>query len=121
MAYFAKVEDNVVVNVIVAEKFFIDSGLVGDPNSWIETSLHTTSNVHYGDNGEPDGGIPLRGNYATVGCTYDPIHDVFYPQKIYNSWIINQTTWTWEAPISKPDDGKQYRWDEEIGNWIVYT
>ena len=120
MAYFAKIEDNKVVNVIVAEQYFIDSGTLGDPESWIETSIYTSANVHYGVDGQPDGGTPLRGNYAIVGCIYDAVHDVFYPPKMYNSWVINESTWTWEAPIAKPDDDKDYRWNDEINNWEFY-
>lgn len=82
MAHFAQVDENdVVIQVIVAEQEFIDSGLVGDPASWIQTSYNTRGGIHYGPDGEPDGGIALRGNYASIGGTYDRVNDVFLPLK----------------------------------------
>jgi hypothetical protein len=78
MSHFAQVDENdVVVQVIVAEQDFIDSGLVGDPASWIQTSYNTRNGIHYGPDGEPDGGIALRGNYASIGYKYDRVNDVF--------------------------------------------
>jgi hypothetical protein len=78
MSHFAQVDENdVVVQVIVAEQDFIDSGLVGDPASWIQTSYNTRNGIHYGPDGEPDGGIALRGNYACIGGMYDRVNDVF--------------------------------------------
>lgn len=79
MSHFAQVKDGIVVNVIVAEQDFIDTGLVGDPAEWIQTSYNTRDGVHYGPDGLPDGGIALRQNYAGIGYTYDPVLDAFFP------------------------------------------
>lgn len=82
MAHFAQIDaDNVVVQVIVADQEFINSGAVGNPAQWIQTSYNTKDGVHYGPDGEPDGGVALRGNYAAIGGTYDPVNDVFCPPK----------------------------------------
>ena len=78
MSHFAKInENNVVTEVIVAEQDFINSGAVGDPAAWIQTSYNTLNGVHYGPDGEPDGGVALRYTYAGIGFTYDAVNDVF--------------------------------------------
>lgn len=78
MSHFARInENNVVIEVIVAEQDFIDSGAVGDPAAWIQTSHNTRNGVHYGPDGEPDGGVALRYTYAGIGYTYDAVNDVF--------------------------------------------
>ena len=125
MSHFAKVENGIVTQVIVAEQDFINSGHVGDPKDWIQTSYNTRGGVHYKlDTGEPseDQSKALRGNYAGIGYTYDSINDVFYAPQPYPSWILNNTTWLWEAPTLMPTDGKLYMWDEETLNWkeVIY-
>ena len=109
MSHFAKIENNLVTNVIVAEQDFIDNHCEG---TWVQTSYNTRGNVHYGQDGEPDGGIALRGNYAGLGYTYDADNDVFYEPKPYASWTLADT-WLWVAPIVYPDDDKSYTWDED--------
>lgn len=118
MAHFAKVENNTVTQVVVAEPDFIATGALGDPASWIQTSYNTRGNVHYGPDGQPDGGEALRGNYAGIGYTYDKANDVFIAPQPFPSWILNISSWTWEAPVDYPTDGKVYRWDEEVKNWV---
>ena len=81
MSHFAKVLDGKVVQVIVAEPDFFDTFMDTSPGRWIQTSYNTRGNVHYGQDGQPDGGIALRGNFAGLGSTYDEIHDVFIPPK----------------------------------------
>lgn len=117
MAHFAKVENGTVTQVVVAEADFIATGALGDPASWIQTSYNTRGNVHYGPDGQPDGGEALRGNYAGIGYVYDKLNDVFYAPQPFPSWILNIGSWTWEAPVSYPTDGKLYNWDEETKNW----
>lgn len=79
MSHFAQIdENNIVVQVIVAEQNFINSGAVGDPTKWIQTSYNTRDGVHYDPvTGLPDGGVPLRYTYAGIGYTYDPVRDIF--------------------------------------------
>jgi hypothetical protein len=116
MSHFAQIdENNIVTNVIVAEQDFIDSGAVGDPASWIQTSYNTHSGVH------TLGGTPLRKNYAGIGFTYDSERDAFIPPKPFESWILNEGTCQYEAPTPKPDDGKIYDWDEATTSWVEVT
>ena len=113
MAYFAKIENNIVTKVIRAGQSFIDNHCEG---TWIQTSYNTHGNVHYGQDGEPDGGVALRGNYAGIGHTYDADNDVFYEQQPYASWTLNTDTWQWISPNAYPnsDDGNYYIWDEDV-------
>jgi hypothetical protein len=120
MSHYAKVINNIVVNVIVAEQDFIDSISKNSLGEWIQTSYNTRGNVHYGQDGQPDNGIALRGNYAGVGYIYDKEHDVFYPPSPFSSWKLNQNTWMWESPIPYPDDGQSYTWNEETTSWVEY-
>ncbi|MFY8212618.1 MAG: hypothetical protein ACOVLB_08145 [Candidatus Nanopelagicus sp.] len=118
MAHYAKVVNGVVDKVIVADAEFFENNVDTSPGSWIQTSYNTRGNVHYGQDGQPDGGVALRGNYAGIGYTYDSFNDVFIPQKPFYSWILNTSTWTWDAPVPMPTDGKVYRWDENAQQWI---
>ena len=121
MSHYAKVANSTVVEVIVAEAEFFLTFVDTTPGTWIQTSYNTRGNVHYGPDGNPDGGIALRGNYAGIGYTYDQVNDVFYAPQPYASWILNQSTWTWEAPTPYPTDGKSYRWDEATTSWVEIT
>ena len=110
MSHFAKVVDNKVTQVIVAEKEFFDSFVDSSPGTWLQTSYHTKANQH------PEG-RPLRGNYAGIGYTYDHTNDVFYAPQPFPSWVLNESTWTWDAPTPMPTDGKQYTWNETMVAW----
>lgn len=110
MSHFAKVVDGKVTQVIVAEPEFFDTFVDSSPGTWIQTSYNTHGNQH------PEG-RPLRGNYAGIGYTYDATNDVFYAPKPFDSWVLNESTWLWEAPVAMPDDGKVYEWDEATTNW----
>ena len=112
MSHFAKVTDGKVTQVIVAEKEFFDTYVDSTPGEWIQTSYNTQGGVH------KLGGTPLRGNYAGIGYTYDRTNDVFYAPQPYASWILDNTTWTWKAPIAQPNDGKMYTWNEATTNWV---
>lgn len=111
MTHYAKVEDGIVTAVIVADEEFINSGHLGEPSLWIQTSYNTQGNVHL------LGGTPLRKNYAGIGYTYNAELDAFIPPKLFDSWILNEDTGLWDAPIIKPDDGVYYIWNENILNW----
>jgi len=119
MSHYAKVLNGVVQQVIVAEADFFNSFVDTSPGQWIQTSYNTRGNVHYGQDGQPDGGVALRGNYAGIGYTYDADNDVFYPSQPFPSWTINAgTNWTWTAPVPYPTDGKIYVWNESTTNWV---
>ena len=102
MSHFAKVTDGKVTQVIVAEKEFFDTYVDSTPGEWIQTSYNTRGGVHYGQDGQPDGGVALRGNYAGIGYTYDRANDVFYAPQPDSTWVLNTTTWTWENPNPAP-------------------
>jgi len=107
MSHFAQIDDNnIVVNVIVAEQDFINSGAVGDPSMWIQTSYNTFAGIH------KNGGDPLRKNYAGIGYSYDAQRDAFISPKPFESWLLNEDTCLWEAPTPYPNDGKTYEWNE---------
>jgi hypothetical protein len=135
MAHYAKVRDGVVVEVIVADReLFTDGNFVDtSPGYWIKTSYNTDKGVYYTPNTmvngqtvrvvDPDQTKALRGNFAGVGMVYDMEHDVFYSKQPYPSWILNTTTWTWEAPVicpGNPDaDGYFYDWNETTTSWVT--
>jgi hypothetical protein len=112
MAHFAKVENNIVTQVIVVEQDVLDTGLFGDPSLWIQTSYNTHGGVH------TLGGTPLRMNFAGVGYRYDIYRDAFIPPQPYLSWVLNNDTCLWEAPIPYPADGNSYLWDEATLSWV---
>ena len=117
MSHFAQIdENNIVTQVIVAEQDFIDSGLVGDPASWIQTSYNTYEGKHL------LGGTPLRKNYAGTGFTYDKIRDAFIPPKIFKGWVLNEETCSWESPIPMPStEGVAYYWNNDTESWAEIT
>ena len=112
MSHFAKVENGIVTQVIVAEQDVIDSGLFG--TGWVQTSYNTYAGQH------PEG-RPLRKNYAGIGYTYDSGRDAFIPPKPYASWTLNETTCLWDAPTPMPIDDKRYTWDEPTTSWVEVT
>ena len=112
MTHFAKCLDGKVIQIIVAEPEFFNTFVDSSPGQWIQTSYNTRGGIHYGQDGQPDGGVALRGNYAGIGYTYDAAHDVFYAPQPFASWTLDQTTWLWNAPVAYPTDGQMYGWDE---------
>jgi len=115
MSHFAKVLDGKVTQVIVAEPEFFETFVDTSPGEWIQTSYNTHGNQH------TLGGTPLRGNYASIGYTYDRINDVFYAPKPYASWTLNESTWLWESPIPYPDETKSYIWNESTKSWDLIS
>ena len=105
MSHFAKLDNNVVTEVIVAEQDFINSGAVGDSFLWVQTSY----------NGN------FRKNYAAVGDTYDKSKDAFIAPKPYPSWVLDESTCRWEAPVNRPDGVNGYDWNEDTTNWTEIT
>lgn len=112
MAHFAKVNNGIVEQVIVAEPEFFDTFVDSSPGQWIQTSYNTHGGVH------SQGGTPLRKNYAGIGYTYDAQRDAFIPPKPFASWVLNEDTCLWNAPTPMPTDGKRYSWDEPTTSWV---
>lgn len=113
MSYYAKIENDKVVDVISAEQEFIDTldGL------WLQTSYNTRGGVHYGQDGQPDGGIALRMNFAGLGYGYDSVKDAFIPIQPYSNWILDEQTCLWVPPVPKPTSGEYY-WDQSTSTWL---
>jgi hypothetical protein len=78
---------------------------------WKQTSYNTHKGIHN------NGGTPFRKNHAGIGYIYDEDRDAFIPKKPYNSWILNENTCQWEAPVVKPDNDNMYKWNENLANW----
>lgn len=111
MAHFAKIENGLVVQVVVAEEDFIQTGALGDPAGWIQTSYNTHGGQH------ANGGTPLRKNYAGIGYTYDSERDAFIPPQPYPSWTLNDDTCLWDCPVAMPTEGGPFTWNEANQTW----
>ena len=108
MGHFAKVEEGIVTQVIVADGVdWCEQNLGGE---WVQTSYNSTGGVHSG------GKFAIHKNYAGVGFTFDGVG--FAPPKPFESWTLNKDTYLWEAPSAKPEDGKDYSWSEEDLAWV---
>ena len=122
MGHYAKVQNGIVSQVIVAEAEFFDTFVDSSPGQWIQTSYNTRGGIHY----QPNSNTPsddqtkaLRKNYAGIGFTYDTAKDAFIPPQPFTSWTLNETTCLWEAPVVYPDDGNMYTWDETTTSWVL--
>ena len=124
MAHYAFLNDNNIVTEVITgvdedQKDDLPEGF----DSWEDwyadfrgqtckrTSYNSIANEHSGE------GTAYRGNYAGIGYTYDSENDVFYAPKPYSKFVLNESTWTWEAPEEYPDDGKDYTWNDNKGEW----
>ena len=128
MAHFAKVQNGIVTNVIVAEPEFFDTFIDSSPGEWIQTSYNLRGGVYY----NPETGLPAanqtaalannparnRKNYAGIGYTYDREKNAFIPPKEIASFVLNEETCLWEAPVPMPTDGKHYYWNEPTVSWV---
>jgi hypothetical protein len=113
MSHFAKVNNGIVEQVIVAEPEFFNTFVDTSPGEWIQTSYNTHGGVH------TLGSTPLRKNFAGIGYTYDHERDAFIPPKPFASWVLNEDTCLWDAPVAMPDDGGKYQWDESTTSWVA--
>ena len=115
MAHFAEInENNIVLRVIVAEQDFINTGALGDPSRWIQTSYNTYGGVH------AMGGTPLRKNYAGADMIYDLQRDAFYWPKPENSgsWVFDEQTCQWQRPVPMPSTPEPWCWNETQQAWF---
>ena len=87
----------------------------GFGGTWKRTSYNTSGGVH------SLGGTPFRKNHAGIGYTYNAAKDAFIPPKPFASWTLNEATCIWEAPVSYPDDGKRYNWNEGTTSWDEFS
>ena len=124
MSHFAKLDsNNVVIFVTVGRDE--DNGKEAELTArtgdvYKQTSYNTRGGVHYQADGTPsaDQTKAFRKNYAGLGYTYDETRDAFIPPKPYASWVLNETTCLWDAPVAYPTDGKRYKWDEATTSWV---
>jgi hypothetical protein len=108
MSHYAKVENGIVTQVIVADSLdWCENTLGGE---WVQTSYNTHGGVHSG------GKFPIHKNYAGVGYTFDGVG--FAAPQPYPSWTLNSESYLWEAPVAYPTDGESYSWDEETTSWV---
>jgi hypothetical protein len=123
MAHYAYIdENNIVTQVIVGpdegtepegieswEDYFSAKG----KGQALRTSYNTLGGEHLAE------GTPFRMNYAGIGFTYDADRDAFIPPKPFPSWVLDDDTCLWEAPVPYPTDGEAYIWDEDAGDWVA--
>jgi hypothetical protein len=118
MAHYAEINyDNIVIRVIPGWDETVKSGmeqilLLETGNIWKRTSYNTHGGKHL------LGGTPFRKNYAGIGFTYDAQRDAFIPPQPFPSWVLNEETCQWDAPVAMPTDGKIYNWDESSNAWL---
>ena len=110
MAHYAFLNSNNIVTEVITgiDETELIEGL--HPEIWYgnfrnQTCKRTSYNGNY------------RKNYAGIGYTYDEARDAFIPPKPFNSWLLNEDTCQWDAPVAYPTDGKMYQWDEEQQQW----
>jgi hypothetical protein len=122
MAHYAFIDSNNIVTDVITGKNEGEDGI--DWEQWYgdfrgqtckRTSYNTMGGVH------SNGGTPYRKNYAGIGYTYDEAKDAFYSPKPFPSWILNETSCLWEAPVAHPTDDKMYTWNEAELKWDEIT
>ena len=128
MAHFAEIdENNIVIRVLVVgddnehrgQEFLADD--LGFGGTWIQTSFNTLNGVHVDPSDRlPDGGTPLRENYASIGGVYDPVGDRFSPPRPFDSWVLGDH-FGWAAPTPRPDDGNVLHWADDTTSWVDVT
>lgn len=122
MAHYAFLDENNIVTEVITGRD--EDDLAEGVTSWedyygairgqrcLQTSYNTVSGVH------AFGGTPFRGNYAGVGYSYDETLDAFLPEQPYPSWVLDEKTFSWDAPVPMPEDGQRYVWNEGAGAWV---
>ena len=120
MSHYAQLDENNMIVFVIAAKsdHKEDEFTESTGNVWKQTSYNTYGGVHYTD-GEPsaDQSKALRFNYAGIGFTYDKNRDAFIPPKPFESWILDEGICLWQPPLPYPEDGGNYRWDEDLFSW----
>ena len=115
MAHFAKIESNLVTQVIVVDNNDI---LDGDGNESEVIGVQFCADLLGGTWVQASYNSTIRKNYAGVGDTYDSSRDAFIAPSPYPSWILNETTCIWEPPVARPVEDIPYSWDEDTTSWV---
>jgi hypothetical protein len=120
MAHYAFLDENFLVTEVIVgrdESNFDWEAYYANVRG--QLCKRTSYNTHGG--AHSNGGTPLRKNYAGIGYTYDAVRDAFIPPKPFPSWLLDEGTCLWGAPVPMPDDGKYYVWDEAQQSWVEGT
>lgn len=124
MGHYAFLDPNNIVTEVITGKDEHELGPDGEARDWEvwygefrgqackRTSYNTKGGQH------TNGGTPYRKNYAGIGYTYDEARDAFIPPKPFTSWVLNEQTCLWDAPVPYPQDGKMYQWSEDDQLWL---
>lgn len=124
MAHYAYINENNIVTLVIVGKN--EDEAPGDWETYYgakRTSYNTRGGVYYDPNTNepgPDQSKAYRKNYAGIGYLYDAAKDAFIPPQPYPSWVLNEFSCLWDAPVPYPTDGKRYAWDEATQSWIEY-
>ena len=129
MSHFAKLDENNVVTFVTVGRQE-DDGLEAELTArtgdvYRQTSYNTHGGIHYTTDDEgnrvpsEDQSKALRKNYAGIGFTYDEARDAFIPPQPFESWLLDEDTCLWVAPVPYPTDGEAYVWDEDAGDWVA--
>jgi len=120
MAHYAFLDENKIVSEVIVGRD--EDDLAEGVTSWedyygavrgqrcLRTSYNTLANAHSGD------GVPFRGNYAGIGFEYREDLDAFIPPKPFESWVLDELNFVWEAPVLRPEG--DWVWDEQAGDWV---
>ena len=121
MAHYAFLDENNVVTMVIVGKNEDEDGIDWEQfYGAVRTSYNTAGGVYYDpDTQEPsqDQSKAFRKNYAGIGYTYDPVRDAFLPPKTFNSWVLDESSCTWQPPVPMPADGEIYQWNEDLQTW----
>jgi hypothetical protein len=119
MAHYAFLDENNIVTEVIVGKDEGEDGIDWEQHygtfrgqTCKRTSYNMAGGVHH------DGKEPFRKNYAGIGFTYDSTRDAFIPPQPYASWVLNDDTCLWQAPVPYPEDGEPYVWDEDQQEWV---
>jgi hypothetical protein len=120
MAHFAEVGlNNKVLRVIVVDNRELLSKEYEDEREHEEVGAEFCRNLFGGTWVQTSYNGNIRKNFAGTGYSYDSERDAFIPPKPFDSWVLNEETCLWEAPVAMPDDGERYYWNEETLNWSI--
>jgi hypothetical protein len=121
MAHYAFLDENLTVTLVIVGKNEDEDGIDWEQfYGAVRTSYNTAGGVYYDpDTQQPalDQSKAFRKNYAGIGYTYDPVRDAFLPPKPFNSWILDESSCTWQPPVPQPTDGEIYQWNEDLQTW----
>ena len=121
MAHYAFLDENLTVTLVIVGKNEDEDGIDWEQfYGAVRTSYNTAGGVYYDpDTQQPalDQSKAFRKNYAGIGYTYDPVRDAFLPPKPFNSWVLDESSCTWQPPVPQPTDGENYQWNEDLLTW----